>query len=238
MDRKIVLSVLTAALLGFFAVLLLIPPTLDDGTQRLPWRVGQDPAGQTQVFGFTIGETTLAEVRAVFEEEGKINLFERPEAAEPHGVEVFFEQIYLQRLRANFVMTMDVDPAELAAMYERGLRISQLGSGDRKVKLDPADVDILLQRPIRSITYLPQARLEPELLERRFGTPAERREEPETGIVHSLYPERGVDIARDPRGKVVIQYVNPADFQRLLEPLADATPVTATDAASQDQATE
>ena len=45
-------------------------------------------------------------------------------------------------------------------MYERGLRISQLESGGKKVKLDPADVETLLNRPIRSITYLPQARLE------------------------------------------------------------------------------
>lgn len=222
MDRSIVLSVLAAAVLGFFAVLLLIPPTLDDGTLRLPWRVAQTEAGQTQVFGFTLGETTLAEVREVFEEEGEINLFETPGGAERYAVEVFFEQIYLQRLRANFVISLEVPQDTLAEMYERGLRISQLGSGDRKVKLDPEDVEILVQRPIRAITYLPQARLEPELIETRFGKPERRITEPETGVEHWLYPARGIDVARDPRGKVVVQYVNPGDFERLLRPLEQA----------------
>lgn len=221
MDRKIVYTILGSALLGFFAVLLLMPPTIDDGTIRLPWRVEINDAGHSRVFGFTLGETTLGEVREVFGEEGTINLFENPKGPERFGVEVYFEQIYLQNLRANFVVTLDLDQAALAPMYERGLRISQLGSGDRKVKLDPADIDTLLTRPIRSIAYLPQARLDEDLITKRFGTPQETRTEPDTGVVHWLYPARGMDIARDPKGKVVIQYVNPSDYGALLEPLPE-----------------
>jgi hypothetical protein len=223
MDRKIVLGVIGAALLGFFAVLLLIPPTIHDGQVRLPWRTSVDAAGRTQVFGFTLGETSLAEVRDLFGQEGTINLFETPGWTDRYGVEVYFEQVYLQSLRADFVMTLDVDQRTLEGMYERGLRISQLGSGSKKIKLDPNDVDALLQRPIRAITYLPQARLDEALIERRFGPPAERRTETETGIVHWLYPERGIDVARDPKGKVVIQYVTRADFAGLLAPLARPT---------------
>ncbi len=225
MDRKIVYTILGSALLGFFAVLLLMPPTIDDGTIRLPWRVEVNDAGHSRVFGFTLGETTLAEVRKVFGEEGTINLFENPEGPERFGVEVYFEQIYLQNLRANFVVTLDLDQAALVPMYERGLRISQLGSGDRKVKLDPVDVDTLLTRPIRSIAYLPQARLDEDLITKRFGTPQETRTEPETGVVHWLYPARGIDVARDPNGKVVIQYVNPDDYAALLAPLPEPTAV-------------
>lgn len=231
MDRKIVLTILGSALLGFFAVLLLIPPTIDDGQVRLPWRTTTSADGQTQVFGFTLGETTLAEVRDLFGQEGTINLFETPGRAERYGVEVYFEQVYLQSLRADFVITLDLGQETLGAMYERGLRISKLGSGSNKVKLDPVDVEALLPRAIRSITYLPQARLDEGLIKKRFGTPAERRSEPETGITHWLYPDRGIDIARDPKGKVVIQYVSRADFADVLSPLArqdstDAHPQT------------
>lgn len=222
MDRKIVLTVIGSALLGFIAVLLLLPPTIDDGQVRLPWRAEVNTAGQTRVFGFTLGETSLAQVRELFGQEGTINLFENPGQAERYGVEVYFEQVYLQSLRADFVVSLDVDQQTLAAMYDRGLRISQLGSGSKKVKLDPIDVESLLPGPIRALTYLPQARLDEPLIERRFGVPAERRGETESGIVHWLYPERGIDIARDPKGKVVIQYVSPADFPGLLEPLLKA----------------
>ncbi len=219
MDRKYILTILAAALIGFFATLLLMPPTIDDGTPRLPWRTAVDAAGRTQVFGFTLGETPLAEVRRVFGEDGTVNLFHNPGRPRAFAAEAYFEQIYLQSLRAEFVVAIDLDQRALSGMYDRGLRISQAESGAKKVKLDPADAETLAARPIRSIAYLPQARLPEALLERRFGKPQERRTEPETGIVHWLYPERGMDLARDPKGKIVVQYVNPSDFDALLVPL-------------------
>jgi hypothetical protein len=224
MDRQIVLSVLAVAVLGFLGVLLLMPASIQDDTIRLPWRIEQDIAGHTQVFGFTIGETTLTEVRELFGEDGKVNLFQDPAREDIYGVEAFFDQVHLQRLRADFVITLDVDQDTLAAMYERGLRISQVGSGSRKIKLDPVDVETLASRPIRGISYLPKARLDKELIEQRFGVPSLRLTEAKTGVEHWLYPERGVDIARDRNGNVIIQYVNPDDFEQLLRPLEDAVP--------------
>jgi hypothetical protein len=225
MDRSIVLSILAAAVLGFLGVLLLMPGPIDDGTVRLPWQIEQDASGRTRVFGFTIGETRLQDVRGVFGEDGKINLFQDPTREEPLGVEAFFEQIHLQRLRADFVMTLELDQSTLEPMYERGLRISQVGSGSRKIRLDPTDEASVSSAPIRAISYLPKARLDEALIEQRFGVPSLRLAEPATGVVHWLYPERGIDIGRDPSGNVVIQYVNPDDFERLLRPLRDATPI-------------
>jgi hypothetical protein len=229
MDRSFVLSILAVAVLGFLGVLLLMPAPIDDGTVRLPWQIEQDTNGRTQVFGFTIGETTLQEVQQVFAEDGKMSLFQDPTREDPFAVEAFFEQIHLQRLRADFVMTLEVDQASLNGMYERGLRISQVGSGSRKVRLDQTDQTSLSTAPIRSISYLPKARLDEALIEQRFGDPSLRLVEPETGVVHWLYPERGLDIGRDPSGNVVIQYVNADDFERLLRPLQEATPLDDTE---------
>ena len=219
MDRTLILSILGAALLGFMGLLLLMPDPIDDGVPRLPWQVEVDHLGRTRVFGFTLGETPLAEVRRVLHEEGEINLFKTPGTIQVFNAEAYFEQIHLERLRADFVMTMDVDQARLEAMYDRGLRISQLGSGGKKVKLDPADAQTLAGAPIRSISYLPKARLDDALIEQRFGAPAQRLTETETDIRHWLYPERGLDIARDPKGHTVIQYVNPGAFEALMAPL-------------------
>jgi hypothetical protein len=219
MDRKIVLYVLGAAALGFVGIMMMMPEEPSDGVARLPWLVSSDARGRTQVFGFTVDETTLGDVRAVFGEEGKINLFSHNEQENEYVVEAYFDHIYLGGLRADFVISLDADQAELKAMYERGLRISQLGSGGKKIKLAPEDIEALAGSPIRVITYLPWKSLDAEILEKRFGKPERMLTEEETGVTHWLYPDKGMDIALDQDGGVVIQYVNPREFEELISPL-------------------
>ncbi len=223
MERRMILSILAAAVLGFVGIMLLLPEErAEDPTPRLPWQVEQDARGRTRVFGFTLGETPLNEVRRVFAEAGEMNLFARLDGNQQpteFAVEAYFEQIYLSRLRGDFVIGIQADAATLAPMYERGLRISQLGSGAKKVELDPTDIATLARLPIASITYLPWKSLDAEIVTQRFGTPAEKRVEPETGVTHWLYPDRGMDLAMDKKGGVVIQYVNRDAFGRLIQPL-------------------
>jgi hypothetical protein len=218
MDRKIILTTLAAALLGFIGIWLLLSILPDEraGLRLYPWEVSRDAAGNTRVFGLSIGDSTLADARVLLGEEGKINLFENPDGS--RTVEVYFDNIFLSNLKADWIVTLAVPEDELAAMYERGLRISKTGSGSRKVKLDPVDVERLADAPIRILTYLPWKSLEPRDIAGRFGEPAEKRTEP-GGIVHWLYPEQGMDIARDDDGGVVIQYLNRADFERAIAPL-------------------
>jgi hypothetical protein len=224
MDRKIILTTLAAAALGFIGIMLLLPLLPNDraGVRLYPWDVSRDAAGQTRVFGLGIGESTLADVRSLLAEEGKLNLFVNPDGS--HSVEVYFDDIILSNLRADWIVTLDLPESALAAMYERGLRISKTGSGSRKVKLDPVDVERLADKPIRTLTYLPWKSLEPRDIAGRFGEPAEQRTEA-SGVVHWLYPERGMDIARDADGGVVIQYLNPADFARALALLPAPSPM-------------
>jgi hypothetical protein len=217
MDRKLILSILAAAVLGFVGIMLSPGDRGQTGPPRVPWDVGLDDQGRVRVFGLTLGQSKLADIQALFGEEGEINLFSP--AAGQYSVESYFEQIYLSSLRADFVVTLDIPQADLAAMYDQGLRVSQLPSGAKRVKLDPDAIASLRQAPVRHITYLPQSRLDEALLERRFGAPAERITEAESGIVHWIYPDKGIDLARDPRGKVVIQYVNPSELPALTQPL-------------------
>jgi len=226
MDRKMFLSILAMAVFGFIGIMLLLPEeNRHDDTARLPWLVDQDAEGRTRVFGLALGKTSLGEIRTLFGEEGEINLFAHLDGerqASTYRVEAYFEQIYLNRLRADFVFTLLADQATLAQMYEHGLRISQVGSGAKKVKLDPADLAVLADLPIGSITYLPWKSLDAAIVEKRFGTPQEKRLEPQSGITHWLYPDKGMDLAMDKKGGVVIQYVNRGEFGSLLAPLAAA----------------
>jgi hypothetical protein len=225
MDRKMILSILAIAVFAFIGILLLLPEdNIEDQQPRLPWQVEQDDQGRTRVFGFTLGATTLGEIRSLFNEEGEVNLFARLDTdhqATGYAVEAYFEQIYLNRLRGDFIIGIQAPDAILAPMYERGLRISQLGSGAKKVKLDPEDIETLAILPISSVTYLPWKSLDAAIVEKRFGVPVEQRLEPETGVTHWLYPDKGLDLAMDKKGGVVIQYVDRQDFARLIAPLED-----------------
>ncbi|MGD8207517.1 MAG: hypothetical protein PVH47_05525 [Thiohalocapsa sp.] len=236
MDRKIVVSVLAAALMGFIGIWLLLSIIPDEraGLKLYPWDVSRDEAGRTRVLGLTLGESTLGDARSLLGEEGKASLFVNPDGS--HAVEIYFEDVLLSNLRADWILTMDIDPREAAAMYDRGLRVSKIGSGSRKVKMDPVDVEALAARPIRTLTYLPWKSLEPRDIDGNFGPPAERRTE-ESGVVHWLYPDRGMDIARDRDGGVVIQYLSPADFERAVALLSPADARTGGESVQDPEAT-
>ncbi len=221
MDRKIVVSVLAAALMGFIGIWLLLSIIPDEraGLRLYPWDVGRDAAGRTRVFDLSIGESTLADARALLGEEGKVNLFVNPDGS--YAVEVYFNDIILSNIRADWIITLDLAQDQIADMYDRGLRVSKTGSGSRKVKMAPEDIEALPDAPIRSLTYLPWKSLQARDIEGNFGPPAEQRSE-ESGVVHWLYPDKRMDIARDNDGGVVIQYLNTKDFARALALLAPA----------------
>ena len=190
MDRKIILSVLAAALMAFIGLWLLLSIIPDEraGLHLYPWDVTQDAAGRTRVFNLTLGDSTLADVRALLDEEGKVNLFSNPDGS--YSVEVYFDDIILSNIRADWIVTLGLDQDQLAAMYDRGLRVSTMSSGSRRVTMAPEDIENLTGVPIRGLTYLPWKSLEPRDIDGNFGTPAEQRTE-STGVVHWLYPDQG-----------------------------------------------
>ena len=136
-------------------------------------------------------------------------------------VEAYFDSVTLSGLKARMVLTMQLEPAELQKIFNRGARIATLGSGIRKVSLSDQDQARVLESPIGAITYLPRVNLDPELVTRRFGKPSEILLEAGTGVEHWLYPQKGLDIALSAEEKEVLQYVRPADFSALVKPLRE-----------------
>ena len=60
------------------------------------------------------------------------------------------------------------------------------------------------------------------MIEKRFGQPErviQEMVEGETKMTHWLYPEKGLDVAMDEKGNVVMQYVSPDKFEQLVGPL-------------------
>ena len=216
MDRKIPLIILAISLLVLAVAILLPGGRTVDGAPKLPWRIDIQADGATRVFDLTLGQSPLRQASELLGAEPKLSLFRSVDGS--YAIEAYFQRVALSGLRADFIFSLDIEADQAASMFERGLRISQLGSGTKKVELNPTDSATALASPIRHLTYIPMANLDAELIERQFGQPAQILDDPE-GAQHWLYPDKGLDIALNPDAKEVFQYVHPADFEQLLAPL-------------------
>lgn len=215
------LSVLAFAIIALFAAQQLTDSGPPEHHAGYPWEVQVLDSGHSQVFSLTLGQSTLPQAEKLFREVAELTLFsdEGSEAA----VEAFFEEVKIAGLKAKMVMAIDIPQSQLNGMFDRGVRIATLGSGTRKVTLSSADAQTVRSLPITSITYLPAINLSAELIEKRFGLPAEKLADPSSDAVHWLYPEIGVDIALSEENREVIQYVQPANFAALVAPLKQSS---------------
>jgi len=218
MDSKIIVGIIAFALVALI-VGLMIPGGEPPPVQTFPWQIEQTPSGATRVFGLTLGESTLQQAEQVFNTEAELSLFEPVDKKRQHVIEGYFDKITLGGLNAKLVVVMDFTEEQLQAMYLRGVRISTLGDGSRKVSLQAKDIATVRETPIVSITYLPRIHLDAALLEKRFGQPEQVIKEPDSNMTHWLYPDKGLDVALDDKGNGVLQYVSPARFDQLIHPL-------------------
>ena len=72
-------------------------------------------------------------------------------------------------------------------------------------------VALAWQLPVRGITFSPSLDLDADIIQSRFGTP-ESVVEINTQQAHWLYPDRGLDVVLDAKGKELLQYLAPREF--------------------------
>lgn len=217
-ERYLFLGVLVFSLLAI-AVAMFVPGRQDHRPEMLPWAIALHEDGTSTAFGLRLGHSTLGEAEQLFQTELELILFQSPQGR--RVAEGYFDGVTLSGLAAKLVLEAALSEEDLQGMFERGLRIATMGNGSRKVTLHPDDVARLRVTPIASLTYLPRAHLDDALVEKRFGVPARKVNEPGGDVVHWLYPERGLDVAVSAGGKEVLQYVAPRDFSRLMAPLLE-----------------
>lgn len=216
MGRHVFLTVLVVSILAV-VIGILIPGQPREKAINLPWQVEHIPDGSIRVFGLVLGTSTLQDAQQLFQEEAELSMFASDDGN--RVVEGFFNQLTLSGLRARMVVALTYSEDELEAIFNRGARISTMGSGQRKVALSGEDKMTALHTPIVAITYLPKANLDATLVENRFGQPAEKIREQKTDVEHWLYPEIGLDIALSEEQKDVLQYTLPNRFESLVAPL-------------------
>jgi hypothetical protein len=225
--KKVLLSCL--AFLAIIAVLLILPfflpvPESEQNSLGLPWQIERDEAGQTRVFGLSPGVSTLNDAIAHFGEDMELAIMVSAniptgEEAKDAALEGYYSQITLDFVQAKLVLTLDAPPPMITAMLSRSFKKETMGNGSRKYSLHPNDAALARTLPLTALILIPSARLNAETITLRFGAPAAIVPVGET-LQHYLYPNKGLDIALDSKGKSVLQYVAPADFEeRIMRPL-------------------
>lgn len=217
MGRHVFLTVLAFSLLALVIALLASMQMGERPNLGFPWQVDTLADGSTRVFQVQLGHTTLAEAEQLFRDSAELTLFD-PKQEKP-VIEAYFNDLFIGGLKAKMVVSFDLADEAIQQIYNRGTRISTLGSGTRKVTLHGDDIEYIKNQPIVALTYLPSINLDAQLIEKRFGEPDARINDAASGGVHWLYQDRGVDVVLSEDHKEVVQYVLPANFAALIAPL-------------------
>ena len=188
----------------------------------LPWDVTVNDQGQVEVFGMTLGESTLLDFKRLYDQKADLAMFSKP--GEPLTLEAYFGRMSVGPLTAQVVLVGDVDQETLERWADESTIADPTPSGARKLSMSDKALLEAQDKPIRSISYAPTADYEEELLERRFGEPAEKRAIPrgerdrdDPTATLWLYPEKGLVITVEPDDKEMFQYINPEHFDRLVD---------------------
>lgn len=214
MERKIYWGV--AALIVLIYVADFLAPHSDQEVNLLPWHIEHPTADSTRVFGVTLNKTSLNEAEQIFKSDAKVSMFKSPQGN--LTTEAYFDEVTLNGLKAKIVVTLATTDTEMKAMLERSVRAQGVGSG-KQITLTTDDVTLARSLPISSLTYMPTVHLEESAFTQRFGKPSQRIKETDSGVIHWLYAQHGLDITFDGAAKPILQYVAPSDFSALTTPL-------------------
>jgi hypothetical protein len=207
-------------LITLAGLLTLLVACGEPGEHERPWDVAITPDGNPRVAGITLGETTLSEVEDRQFSRMQIALFE--DDGGRLAAEAFFKEMNFGGLHGRLHANLEVSRETLEAMRDDSLERETGDSvtGARNYRVTEENIERLRGKPVKSLTFIPFAELNEEVVIRYFGEPDERYRGARRQV-HFHYPERGIEVVHDPDGKEVIQYVHPRDFARLREPWVD-----------------
>ena len=213
-------------LFALLVVLLAAYPFLDsseksDSLRGLPWQIEVQADGSTQVFGLHIGVSRLSDAVAVLGSDYELAIITATSAVttnETGNLEMYYGHYQSGLLSGKLILQVDSSEQNIKRWLQNEMKSDYMASGQaKKHSLSSDDLPEILNEVISGITFIPAVNLDEETVQSRFGTPEQivRSED----VTHYLYPEKGLDIAIYEKSKEVLQYVSPAAFQQLVQPL-------------------
>jgi len=194
---------------------------------NLPWQIEILPDGNSKVFGIELGKSTTLEAKRALDHKADFSLFKSADGS--LSLEAYYGTLTLGVLEAKLIAEVEATPEQLKILAEHAKNLRAQPSGAWKADLRDEDYLTIQSWPVRSLTYIPMAvQFDAKLLEKRFGTPAERKPI-DTGREYWLYPEKGLVIMLADKEKEILQYVAPSDFARLRDKISRELPRSVVD---------
>lgn len=193
-------------------------------TQDMPWQVQPLPDGSSQVLGLRLSpdlqrSSAIGDVQQRWGDAVQIAIVAAPNEA--GTIEAYVDPMQAGFISGKAIITASLPPDVIRGMRERAIKTEYMGGTTRKATLSPADLTEALKAPITSVSFIPSANLDEDIILSRFGQPAQRLRSNEH-LEHFLYPDKGLDLTLDGKGKELLQYIAPAHFDKLRQPLEDA----------------
>lgn len=207
-------SILLLSIVALVAAMFLSSYQPERTNLGYPWQIEKMADGSTKVFQIHLGHTSLKQAENLFKEAAEITLF-APRNGIP-VIEAYFNDLTIGGLKAKLVTTIDLNQETINAIFDRGERISTMGSGTRKVTLSDMDLMLVRAAMITTLTYIPAVNLDAESIRKRFGEPQQIL--PDGDSEHWLYPEKGLDVVLNQNAKEVLQYTLPGEFDKIMQP--------------------
>lgn len=209
------------ALFFLLAIILAAYPFLDSSEKTealtgLPWQIEIQGDGSTQVFGIVIGNSRLADVIEILGRDMEIAIIAASEEA--GNLEMYYGHYKAGLLSGKLVLQTRASESDIKNWRDNAVKSEYMASGlAKKYFLSAGDLAQALDETVTGLTFIPAVNLDDAVIRARFGEPEQLVNV--AGVTHYLYPEKGLDIALHEDSKEVMQYVEPAEFGQLLQPL-------------------
>lgn len=218
---KRTIALITLCALALSAVFVWLGSRHADAGGATPWQVQPLGDGGSQLLGLRLGThaSTLGEARqrlAGARDDLQIAVIAGP--GETGALEAYQDSASAGGIAGKLILSVALDADRVQRLKRTAVKSEPLESGARRYSLAASELDALWQQPITAIAFIPTAHLDAATVMQRFGQPAQRLRG-NAHLEYWLYPAIGLSLALDSQGKDVLQYVAPAQFARLRDPL-------------------
>lgn len=189
--------------------------------QKYPWQIDILADGKIRVFNMVLDETPLKDINVILNSEPTLAVFD---SGKKSTLEAYYKSIVLGGLTGDFIFTLDASEIELNKLKSTSQKQKRAEDNGRRFDLDKDATASVKNFRVKNLIYIPMVQLDETMVIKRFGEPYKRiqmtsAENKEPSVIHFLYPDKGLDLILNEKGKEVMQYISPRQFSVLLEPL-------------------